>query len=414
MGRDGSGVTEFRGAIVVSFTIDGDRVRKPLRVNGKPMKATPASRRHAERLVDEIRTKIRLGVFVMHEYFPADPNAAPVRGQTVAAQLDHWLAAKRMETSTRKGYTSATRFWKAAVCDDRGTTLGDKVLLSLKHSDVLRALATKPMLAGGSVNNYVSVLRKALALAVRDKIIATNPVADIEAAPNQKKPADPFTRDEMERIIDRLRAKYPAAVANYAECKFFTGLRTSEIAGLRWSNVDLAREEMLVTEVIVCGEDKETTKTNKTRIVELNPRALAALRAQKAHTFLAGQHVFLDPGTGTPWRVEDTFRRLYWVPTLRALEMRYRRPYNTRHTYATMMLMAGLAPAYCARQLGHAVELFLSTYAKWLDGRDNANQRARLEAFLAGPVAPAGRPIAIAPTYAATDPYAAPAGPFKR
>lgn len=377
MGRDGSGVTEHRGALRVAFTLNGERVRKTLCAAGKPMKATPANRRHAERLVDEIRTKIRLGVFVMHEYFPADPNTPAARGHTVAAQLDDWLKAQRIEASTRAGYDSATRFWKE--------TVGDKLLLALKHSDILHALATRPALTGKTINNYVSVLREALALAVLDRTLAANPVADIPRAKHQKAPPDPFSRDEAEALLAHMRAKYPAQVANYAECKFFTGLRSSEAAGLRWPNVDLSREEMVVSEAIVRGKTKLNTKTNIARVVELNSRALGTLRAQKAHTFLAGEHVFLDPRYGTAWLEERAFRRSYWEPTLRALEMRYRPPYNTRHTYATMMLMSGMDPAYCARQLGHSVEIFHSTYAKWIDGGHNAGQRARLEAFLAVP-----------------------------
>ena len=62
--------------------------------------------------------------------------------------------------------------------------------------------------------------------------------------------------------------------------------------------------------------------------------------------------------------------------------MRYRPPYNTRHTYATMMLMGGMTPAFCAKQLGHSVEMFLRTYAKWIDGGQNALEMKRFEEAL--------------------------------
>jgi integrase len=375
--RNGSGVTEHRGALRVAFTVNGETVRRTLSAGGKPMRATPANRRHAERLVAEIRAKIKLGVFSMHEYFPADPSASTGRGHTVAAQLADWLAAQRIEASTRAGYSSAIRFWSS--------TIGDKVLLALKHSDILHALATRPALTGKTINNYVSVLREALAMAVLDRTIAVNPVSDIPRAKHQKAPTDPFSRDEAEAIIAHMLARYPEPVANMAEAKFFTGLRSSEAAGLRWPNVDTSRAEIVVSEAIVRGKTKLNTKTNVARVVELNSRALAAIKRQKAHTFLAGEHVFLDPRYGTPWLEERAFRRSYWEPTLRALGMRYRPPYNTRHTFATMMLMSGMDPAYCARQLGHSVEIFHSTYAKWIDGNHNAGQRARLEAFLATP-----------------------------
>jgi integrase len=68
--------------------------------------------------------------------------------------------------------------------------------------------------------------------------------------------------------------------------------------------------------------------------------------------------------------------------------MRYRPPYNTRHTYATMKLMAGVTPAFRAKQLVHSVEMFLRTYAKWIDGGQNALEMNRLEAALTADLSP--------------------------
>ena len=57
-----------------------------------------------------------------------------------------------------------------------------------------------------------------------------------------------------------------------------------------------------------------------------------------------------------------------------------------RHSYATSMLMAGMTPAFCAKQLGHTVETFLRTYAKWIDGNQNDFEMARLESALVLPM----------------------------
>ena len=81
--------------------------------------------------------------------------------------------------------------------------------------------------------------------------------------------------------------------------------------------------------------------------------------------------VFHDPRYDSAWVDERAFRRSFWKPTLKVLGIRYRRPYNMRHSYATAMLMAGMTPAFCAKQLGHSVEMFLRTYSKWLDGEQN-------------------------------------------
>ena len=54
-----------------------------------------------------------------------------------------------------------------------------------------------------------------------------------------------------------------------------------------------------------------------------------------------------------------------------------------RHTYATAMLMASMTPAFCAREFGHSVEMFLRTYAKWVDNVRDDDEMARLESTLA-------------------------------
>ena len=69
---------------------------------------------------------------------------------------------------------------------------------------------------------------------------------------------------------------------------------------------------------------------------------------------------------------------------LKRLGIRHRPPYNTRHTYATMMLMAGMTPAFCAGQMGHSVEVFLRTYAKWIPGAGDKAEMAKLERQMKG------------------------------
>jgi integrase len=355
-------------------------------LNGAPMAPTPANIKYAHRLAIEIRDRIRHGTFSMAEYFPASGTGGTL---TVGSQLDTWLAAQRVASSTKAGYTSAARFWKAASFHDSDMTLalGDQPLRALKHSHVLTALARRPDLKGKTVNNYVSVIREALALAVTDRLLPSNPVDGVPRAKSQKDPPDPFSRDEAEAIIADMLKHYPEQVGNMVECWFFTGPRTSEVFGQRWPNVDLRSGRLAVVEAVVRGETKGT-KTNTAREVILNSRALAALHRQAKYTRLAGEHVWQDPRYGTPWVEERAFRRSYWTPTLKRLGIRYRRPYNMRHTYATMLLMAGLRPAFCAKQLGHSVEIFLRTYSKWLDGPQNDREMAQLEAALLSPDSP--------------------------
>lgn len=375
MGRSGNGI-EIRGeSIRLSFTLHGKRERQLLLLNGKPLAPTAANLKYATRLAGEIREKIRHGTFVMSDYFSAVGG-----GLTVAGQLDAWLLTQRIEASTKAGYSSAVKFWKEAG-------LGARPLRALVTSDVLTVIAARPDLTGKTINNYVSVLREAISLAVTDKALTDNPVAKVEAVAHQKEPPDPFSRDEAEAIIAAVKARHPAQLYNFVEFWMFTGLRTSEIFGLKWDNVDLSGS-ILVSEAVVRGVHKNNTKTNKTRTVKLNSRALAAIQRQRQHTQMASGAVFNDPRYGQPWIDERAFRRSYWTPTLKILGVRYRRPYNMRHTYATMMLMAGMNHSYCAGQLGHSVEMFQRTYSKWLDGEQNNREMERLEKNLLPQICP--------------------------
>jgi integrase len=163
---------------------------------------------------------------------------------------------------------------------------------------------------------------------------------------------------------------------------FYSGVRTGEAFGLRWPNVDLRNARMLIAESVVLGEERDSTKTGVARSVILNSRALAAIQRQRAVSMAGMGHVWTHPFDNLGWTDERAYRRNYWEPTLKRLGIRYRRPYTMRHTFATMMLMAGRTPAWCAKQLGHSIEMFLGTYSKWIDGDQDARELAGLESWL--------------------------------
>jgi integrase len=377
MGRTGSGLEVRDNTIRVSFYYEGTRYRRTLYVGDVPMRATQANLKHAAKLAEEIKLKIKAGAFVMAEYFPESGEGGPT---TVARGLDNWLGAQRVEASTKAGYQAAVNFWKHASYHETDLQMqfGAVPARQAKLSHILTALARRPELSGKTVNNYVSVLRGALALLVHDKVLQANPVDEVPSAKWQKDPPDPFTAEERDQIIARADAKHAGQIANLIRFWMWAGLRTGELIGLRWQNVDLTAGTVLVREAQVRGERK-ATKTNVARTVRLNSQALAALATQKQHTYLKGEEVFQDPRHGAPWETEASFRKVYWVPLLKGLGVRYRRPYQCRHTYATAMLMAGMNPAFCAKQLGHDVKVFLGTYSKWIDGDASDREMALLE-----------------------------------
>lgn len=378
----GSGVDIRKNSIRVTFTHNGEQQRKTLKLEGgQPMPPTPTHVRYAERLVAEIKEKIRIGSYHASDYFPEEGLAVQTR--TVGQQLDRWLAAKAVAGSTKKGYESAVRFWKNAPFeDDSDTPLSALLITQLRPTHVRNVLADRSDLSAKTMKNYVGPLREALKWSIEDGVVEKN-IVDAVTMPKWQKPiADPFTREESDAIIAAMLKNHPGQAHNLCEFWFWAGLRTSEAFGLRWDSVDLRERTVLIHEVLVRGTEKSTTKTGVTRVVKLNSKAYAAIVRQKEHTYLAGQEVFQDPRYGTRWTDERAFRRSFWAPTLKKLGIRYRRPYTMRHSYAQRMLEENLNPAFCAEQLGHSLEMYLHTYTKKLGEDRKILEMSKLEASL--------------------------------
>jgi integrase len=291
---------------------------------------------------------------------------------SLAAFMDRWYEQLDLKSSTLKTYLRMKdNFWKPH--------LGHMAFTAVKHSDITTALKKGGWSSGKTRNNYVSMLSSVFTLALADGLIDKNPCATIDAAAWQKKKVDPFSLEEAELILAHLHEKYPEQAWNFYESQFFTGLRTGEAIGLEWKDVDFRQKTVTVKQAFVI-DDMTDTKTSKERTVNLNSRSLAALKRQKAWTYLHEDgRVFKDPGTGKPWAYEQNARKRYWEPTLKALGVRYRRPYNTRHTYATVGLMSGANPAYMAQQLGHGLDVFFKDYASWINSKQDTSEMKKIE-----------------------------------
>jgi integrase len=115
-------------------------------------------------------------------------------------------------------------------------------------------------------------------------------------------------------------------------------------------------------------QPEDGTKTEAGfREVKLLQPAIQALVAQKAHTFLKNAEIFQNPQTQARWTGDQQIREMMWIPALKKARVRYRKPYQTRHTYASMMLMAGEHVMWVARQMGHTDwSLTAKRYGRWI------------------------------------------------
>ena len=374
----------------------GDRIQLYFRFQGQKcrptldLKPTRANLEHAKRVVRSIEERIRHGSFTaeaLAKEFPTykglkrfysgeRPLQAP---KTFRHYGELWLGTKgKLSPSTVEGYRKVLKaHWYR--------WFGDQMIGAILPSVVEAKLGTLPT-TRKTHNNVLDPGRQVFALAVRDGAITANPCDGIAFLELPEPEPDPFTLDEVEIILPRLRERWGEEVRDYFEFAFFSGLRPSEQIEMRWDlDVDLRARTVRVQRARVENTVKDT-KTYYNRTLELHSRAYAALDRQKARTFLAGRYVWVSPfhgagrRRGEPWLDEHRQGEMFRT-VLRLLGMRPRPAKNTRHTYATMLLMADAKTSWCAAQLGHSVAMFERRYAKWIPGADRGEELAKVEAF---------------------------------
>jgi len=98
---------------------------------------------------------------------------------------------------------------------------------------------------------------------------------------------------------------------------------------------------------------------------------MEALKAQKAHTFLADAEVFQNRRTLERWAGDGPIRKTMWVPAIKKAGVRYRRPYQTRHTYASMCyLLASIRCGLPSRWDISDWTMIARVYGRWMPPTD--------------------------------------------
>lgn len=392
MGRKGSGVEIRESSIRIKFVFRGETIRERVTMDGRALPPTPPNIKVANRLAADIHRAIAMGTFELRDFFPDSKRltAEQKAGATFGALADLWLASKgRLADATRDQYATATRFWKNLLGNDTPVT-------AITHKLIAAKVGGYPWPSSKTHNNYLIALRGVFALEYRGADAARSPMVGIENMALVRKLPDPLTPQERDRILTDLRKHYPTEVYAYFLWQFFTGMRPQETIALRWSDLDQTRGTIRVRRVRTFrGAERDGTKTNAERDVDLTPQALEALTIMRPLTSMLrverdgdddqSADIFRNPVTGKPWHDERSQRDHYWRPALKRLGIRWRSAYNTRHTFATVALMAGLPPAYIASILGHTVAVLLSRYARWIPEGTGTSPRELLARAMGAP-----------------------------
>lgn len=348
-------------SVEIDFIYQGVRCRERLK-----LEPTPANLKKAAQHRAAILSAIDAGKFDYQVTFPRSKNARKfLRQDRLDNYLRNWLAAKQptIKTSTYRDY-------RKTIEGQLIPQFGHLMLEEIKRGHV-REWAASLNCTNKRIANIVSPLRAALDDAMHDELIQHNPLAGwhyrkIEP-PKEVDDIDPFTAEEQAAIL----ASLPKDGVPLIQFALWTGLRTSELVALEWGDIDWRQKRCRITRAITQASkgEAETTKTTAgTRTIDLLPRALEALKAQKAMSYLhPSGRVFINPRTGEPWTGDQAIRKTLWAHALKRAGVRYRRPYQTRHTYASMMVSAGEPLAWVSRQMGHtSVVTTARIYAGWI------------------------------------------------
>ncbi len=354
------GVTQRGKGWQISFTLPtGERCRETV--------SFPQTRKgedEARALRGKVLTELQRGTFDYAACFPRSARALrhsprPGRHILIKDALREFLkeAEHRCARSTSKDYSDRT--YRHLIPE-----FGDLSLEQL-GPDHVREWQRRQSLSNKSINNTLIPLRKVFSRAFEDGIVIQNPMARVRWLPVQSREADPFSREEATKVLLELATR-SLEVANYFQFAFATGLRTSELIALTWSDVDLDLRRASITKAKVRGHVKEPKTSSGRRIVDLQAEAIDALESQRAITE-GTDEVFLDPTSNEPWKNDQALRKRFWYPSLKAIGIRRRNPYQTRHSYASQQLMKGANPLYVSQQMGHKDwGMIRRVYGRWI------------------------------------------------
>ncbi|MBU7586855.1 MAG: tyrosine-type recombinase/integrase [Nostoc sp. TH1S01] len=217
-------------------------------------------------------------------------------------------------------------------------------------------------------------------------LIVNNPFAGMASTIRQPKAAatiDPFTTAERDAILEAFRQHKPHYFP-FVSFLFLTGCRTGEAIALQWKHVSLDCSEITFAESYD-GQLKirKTTKTGASRKFPCNQKLRELLLSVRPVNPSPDSLVFCSPNglpidngkfTNQAWRGCRSGQKVYkgLVTTLvdEGKVSRYRCPYNTRHTFITCCLEAGVPIVTVAHWVGNSPEVILRHYAGCLNTVD--------------------------------------------
>ena len=308
---------------------------------------------------------------------------------TTGGWVTEWLD-RRISEGLRP---STARMYRSYVEREIVPALGHVRLSELRRRHVDRFV--RDMLTAGrgrtTVRRVHAVLSSALSAAERLDLVEYNAASKVALPRLSPKRLKVWEPEQVRSFLDeadtnRLGPLYELAV--------FTGLRRGELAGLKWTDVDLPRRQLRVREQRVqfgssVIEGPVKTDAGQDRVVALGGEAFAALvewRARQDDERRIWENQYKDEGFVFTMHDGRALKPNYISRTFEILVERAGVPkmsvHGLRHQHASLMLAGGVDLAIVSKRLGHSTLTITSDLYSHLLGSANLNAAEAGEAVL--------------------------------
>jgi len=293
--------------------------------------------------------------------------------QTLADYLRSWIAGLRDARHERIRPTTLDHY---TLIVERHIipALGAVKLSALTARRVQAWLDADPGSAR-TVHHHHAVLRRALNVAVRHRLLAWNPATAVELPDADDDKADPLTLEEARALLDATREDRLGPLWRLA---LVTGLRQGELLGLAWDDIEPGA-------VVVRAQLQRRNGSwyltapkaaRKVQRIAIDPDTAAMLDAHRLRMAQertpAWQYhglVFPTP-EGQPYQRRQVLRE--WDRACEKAGIRKRRMHDTRATSATLLREQGVTEDTRMARLGHNTTDMARHYAKASEAQDRA------------------------------------------
>lgn len=194
---------------------------------------------------------------------------------TVEAWFDKWFESYIIPLKKQATIDQYTFMYEGHI----KPVIGKKLLIDIKSSDIQSVIAkmNKKGLATKTMKHAKTVMSGAFSRALIDKLIAENPVKDIEIPIKQAKERKTLNKEELLKLLDRLKTSRWIWSAKFA---LVTGCRRGELLALKWSDIDFVNKRIKIDESN-SSTGLGDTKNSKIHYAPLSDKAILYLQKQK-------------------------------------------------------------------------------------------------------------------------------------